>query len=84
MQFPPVVASQAGAMPDIIEDNTTGFLVPPGSSDDIAAAFLRVAAEERLRARLGNAGWKRFQDRLTFAQIVVGMTRRSRYASRHL
>ncbi|HEB78027.1 MAG TPA: glycosyltransferase family 1 protein [Methylothermaceae bacterium] len=35
----PVIATQAGALPEIVEDGTTGFLIPPGDFKCIAKAI---------------------------------------------
>lgn len=47
----PVVATQVGALPDIVRDGETGLLVPPGDAAALAAALARLADPE-LRARL--------------------------------
>lgn len=52
----PVVATSIGALPDIVQDGKTGFLVPPHDSDSLADAICRLLAAPELAARLGTAG----------------------------
>lgn len=47
----PVVATRAGGIPEIVEDGASGLLVPPGDPESIAAAILRMLADEGLRRR---------------------------------
>jgi glycosyltransferase involved in cell wall biosynthesis len=51
-----VVASRVGAIPELIEHDVSGLLVPPGDIDGLAAAVARLADDDSLRARLGAAG----------------------------
>jgi len=46
----PVVASRVGGLPEVVEEGRTGWLVPPGSSSDLAIA-LADAASDRGRLR---------------------------------
>lgn len=48
----PVVASNVGGIPDLIEHLQTGMLVPPGQSDHLAWAIERLLGDEDLRHRL--------------------------------
>ncbi|MCM0019859.1 MAG: glycosyltransferase [Tagaea sp.] len=50
-----IVASDAGGMRDAIRDAETGFLIPPGDAEALAAAISRLARDADLRARLGEA-----------------------------
>ena len=52
----PVIASSAGALPEIVEDGKTGLLVPPGDAQALAEAIKRLLCDPALRSRLGNAG----------------------------
>jgi glycosyltransferase involved in cell wall biosynthesis len=40
----PCLATNVGGIPDLVEDNRTGFLVPPRDSEALAAAMLKVAS----------------------------------------
>ena len=55
----PVIASRAGAIPEIAGD--AALLVDPLDVDDIAAAIERLASDAALRARLRDAGTRRAQ-----------------------
>jgi len=52
----PVVASNVGGLPEIVEDGRTGLLVPPGDVDALASALDRLLSEPALRAAMGEAG----------------------------
>jgi glycosyltransferase involved in cell wall biosynthesis len=51
----PVVGARAGGIPDIVEDERNGLLVPPGDPSALAAAIERLLFEEGLAERLGAA-----------------------------
>ena len=57
----PVVASAVGPIPEIVVDGETGLLVPPGDSDALARAVVRVLRDPDLAARLGRAGRARVE-----------------------
>jgi glycosyltransferase involved in cell wall biosynthesis len=48
----PIVASNAGGIPNIVEDRQTGLLFPPGDHQAMAACALRLLEEPGLAARL--------------------------------
>ncbi len=51
----PVVAAEAGGIPDIVEHEVNGLLVPPGDADALACAILRLHDDAPLRSRLSAA-----------------------------
>ncbi len=51
----PVIASDIGAIPELIQDGVNGILVPPDDADALAGALARVAGNAELRLRLGEA-----------------------------
>ena len=57
----PVVATAVGGIPELVEDGTTGFLVPPADSGALAAAIRRLVVEGAARERMGRAGRARLE-----------------------
>jgi glycosyltransferase involved in cell wall biosynthesis len=52
----PVVATAVGGAGDIVDQARTGFLIQPGSMDDLNAALEQLLADAGLRRRMGRAG----------------------------
>jgi glycosyltransferase involved in cell wall biosynthesis len=59
----PVVASDAGGLPEVVADGVTGFVVPKGNVDALAAAIDRLFADAELRQRMGKEGRVRALER---------------------
>jgi glycosyltransferase involved in cell wall biosynthesis len=55
----PVVASDAGGLPEVVENGVTGFVVPKGDSGAIARALDRLLADADLRRTMGLRGRER-------------------------
>jgi hypothetical protein len=51
-----VVATRVGGTMEVIQDTTTGLLVPPGDPIAFGAALSRLARDPELRAAMGRAG----------------------------
>jgi glycosyltransferase involved in cell wall biosynthesis len=52
----PVVASDAGGLPEVVEDGVTGRVVPKGDVPALTAAIGELLADPEARARMGKAG----------------------------
>jgi len=49
----PVIASRVGGIPEWLEDGKTGFLVDPGSSDQIAEKVIQLLSDRELLDKMG-------------------------------
>jgi glycosyltransferase involved in cell wall biosynthesis/peptidoglycan/xylan/chitin deacetylase (PgdA/CDA1 family) len=58
----PVVASRISGIPELVQDDVSGLLAPPGDAAALAAALRRLADDPGLRARLGVAGRRTVQE----------------------
>lgn len=52
----PVVATNAGGVPEIVEDGSTGILVPPGDEKSLAEAMIKILLDPELRKEMGEKG----------------------------
>jgi glycosyltransferase involved in cell wall biosynthesis len=55
----PVVAAGVAALPEIVQDSATGFLVPAEDDGAMAAAMTLLADRPELRRKMGLAGRRR-------------------------
>jgi glycosyltransferase involved in cell wall biosynthesis len=51
----PIVSANAGALPELVQDNVNGFLVPPDDPQAMGEAILRVLRDPELANRMGIA-----------------------------
>jgi glycosyltransferase involved in cell wall biosynthesis len=54
----PVIGTKSGGIPDIIEDEMTGLLVPPRDYFSLASAMERILTDEKLAGSLAEAGYR--------------------------
>ena len=55
----PVVSTSIGGISEMVIEDETGFLVPPGDAVGLGAAIERVISDRSLTQKLGNAGYER-------------------------
>jgi glycosyltransferase involved in cell wall biosynthesis len=78
-----IVASRAGQLASVLEDERNGLLVPPGDAPAMGAAILRLLKDRPLRTRLGaqarhdvveNHSWEQYVLRLErlYAAVAAG------------
>lgn len=67
----PVVASAVGGILEVVEDGTTGYLVPPGRPDDLAAALRRLLDDPGAARAMGQAGRRRVEERFSWARVAA-------------
>ena len=79
----PVVSTNVGGVPFLVQDGVTALLVPPGDARSMADATLRLLDDEALWNRLSAAGVQEVQRYtwLRVAPILGGVYRRAIDAS---
>ncbi|MGH2950656.1 MAG: glycosyltransferase, partial [Solirubrobacterales bacterium] len=70
----PAVASRVGGVAEVVTPDT-GILFPPGDVEALAAALSRLAADPRLRARLGANAREHALGRYSAARLVADAER---------
>jgi glycosyltransferase involved in cell wall biosynthesis len=63
-----IVASRIGQIADVVEDNVSGVLVPPGDVPALTGALESLARDPARRAALGRAGRERVLARYTWRE----------------
>ncbi len=73
----PLVASHAGALPEVVgDDGDAARLVPPGDPEELATAIGALLDDPDERARMGAAAWQRVQERFTWRAVAEATARR--------
>jgi glycosyltransferase involved in cell wall biosynthesis len=71
----PVVATRVGGTPSIVEDGSTGLLVPPGDPLALAGAILRLIEQPALAAGLAARGRKKIHEEFGIDQLMARIER---------
>ena len=66
----PSVARRAGGIPEVVEDNATGILVPSGDADALAGAVEGLIQDPSRRIGMGRAAQHRARERFS-ADVIV-------------
>ncbi len=66
----PSVATRVGGIPEVVEENVSGVLVPFGDADALANAVGNLIRDSRRRAALGQAAQRRARDYFS-AEVIV-------------
>jgi glycosyltransferase involved in cell wall biosynthesis len=66
----PVIATAVGGNVEVVVQDQTGFLVPPGDADALAQSIVQLSADANLRERMGLAGRERLGNQFSVASMV--------------
>ena len=70
----PVVASRVNGVPELIEDHTTGLLVPPRNPQALEAAIREMLSDPTAASRMGAVGRAIVRERFTVNRMVADTT----------
>jgi glycosyltransferase involved in cell wall biosynthesis len=66
----PVIASRTGGIPEIIEDGTSGLLVPPNDSEKLTEAIIKLIDNPSLYEEISTKGIKEIRAKYTYEHII--------------
>jgi glycosyltransferase involved in cell wall biosynthesis len=66
----PVVASRCGAIPEIVIDNETGFLVEPGNINELTEKISLLISDNKLRETMGYKGRIRVERYFSYEAVI--------------
>lgn len=69
----PVIATDVGGIPEIVENDYNGLLISPGDENALTEAIIRLADDSILRQRMGEAGRKIARERYNFQDCLDRM-----------
>jgi colanic acid/amylovoran biosynthesis glycosyltransferase len=72
----PVITSNISGIPELVVDERTGLLVPPGDATSLAAALERYHQDPALRKRLGLSGRKMVIDEFDLYKNAANLAQR--------
>jgi glycosyltransferase involved in cell wall biosynthesis len=72
----PLVATRAGALPEVVgDDGGAAVLVAPGDVEQLVVALGELLDQPERRVSMGRAGWRRVQERFTWRAAAEGTVR---------
>ena len=66
----PVIATNIGGPPEVVQEGITGFLVPPGDAKAMADKIQLLMGDAELGWRLGGAGPRRVKERFSIGEMM--------------
>lgn len=66
----PIVVTDVGAIPEIVDDGVTGFIVPPRNTEALADAIVKLLEDEDLRKEMGESAYKKLKTDLSWDKIA--------------
>jgi glycosyltransferase involved in cell wall biosynthesis len=74
-QGKPVIGTNIGGIPEVIEDGVNGYLVNPRDPDALAEKLEILIKDKQKRERMGREGRKKFQERFDAAIMIKKIER---------
>jgi glycosyltransferase involved in cell wall biosynthesis len=68
----PIVATEAGGIPEVVVHGVTGLLVPPRDHTAMADAIIALISDQPRRQKMGEAGFVRVNEKFTLERMIAG------------
>ena len=66
----PVVVTDVGSIPEIVDDGITGCIVPPRNPEALAKAIIKLLKNEKLKKEMGENAYKKLKTDLSWDKIA--------------
>jgi N-acetyl-alpha-D-glucosaminyl L-malate synthase BshA len=66
----PVIGSDAGGLPEVVKDGETGFLLPVGDVEGMAARAIEILRDQERHREMGRAGRRRAEELFSAERVV--------------
>jgi glycosyltransferase involved in cell wall biosynthesis len=66
----PVIGTNLGGIPEVIEDGENGFIVSPRSSEQLAEALKKLVNDQALRTNMGRRGRQIYEEKFTMPKMI--------------
>ncbi|MBA7511768.1 Alpha-maltose-1-phosphate synthase [subsurface metagenome] len=67
----PVVVTDVGSIPEVVDNGKTGYIVPPKDPEKLAEAIIDLLRDKEKRREMGENGYKKTEEELSWDNIAV-------------
>jgi glycosyltransferase involved in cell wall biosynthesis len=67
----PVVVTNVGSLPEVVDDGETGYIVPPRDPDQLAKAIIDLLRNKEKRKIMGENAYKKGEEELSWGRIAL-------------
>jgi glycosyltransferase involved in cell wall biosynthesis len=72
----PCIGTRICAMPEIIDDNQSGFLIPPQNTQLLAERLITLLKNPALCKTFGECGYQKYQRKLSWSRVAEKLVQR--------
>lgn len=66
----PVVVTNVGSIPEVVDNGITGFIVPPKDADALAEAIIKILNDDNLRDNMGENAYRKMKAELSWDAVA--------------